>query len=85
VKGKDEVNPETGLPVHLPMGMTVDGQGPEDNEAAVWVQCWCEAGPVCEVFPRRPGPTQVLPVYFATVRQLEFDPHDVGRLILLGG
>lgn len=75
---------ESGLPVHLPMGMTAAGEGPEDDAAAVWVWCWCKDGPDCSVYPRRPGPVQLYPVYFATVRQLEVDPHDLAAKIVHG-
>lgn len=29
------------LPVHLPMGVTFDGQGPEDDSEAHHYECWC--------------------------------------------
>jgi len=30
-----------GMPVHLPMGVTERGQGPEDDSAAYAYVCWC--------------------------------------------
>ena len=37
---------EGGLPVHLPIGLTTDGDGPADSDkAACWV-CWC-GSPTC--------------------------------------
>lgn len=30
-----------GLPVHLPMGVTESGQGPEDDDKAHHYVCWC--------------------------------------------
>lgn len=32
---------ETGLPTHLPMGVTQTGQGPEDDRRAHHYVCWC--------------------------------------------
>jgi len=32
---------EGGLPVHLPMGVNQQGQGPEDDSAAHHFECWC--------------------------------------------
>jgi hypothetical protein len=33
---------EGGLPVHLPMGMTATGQGPENDDVAHHYECWCQ-------------------------------------------
>lgn len=30
-----------GMPKHLPMGVTQDGQGPEDDHRAHHYVCWC--------------------------------------------
>lgn len=30
-----------GLPIHLPMGMTKDRNGPEDDSKAHHYECWC--------------------------------------------
>lgn len=35
-----------GLPAHLPMGVTEEGQGPEDDSVAHHYVCWC-ANPTC--------------------------------------
>lgn len=32
---------EAGLPLHLPMGVTADGQGPTNDDDAHHVACWC--------------------------------------------
>lgn len=32
---------EGGLPAHLPMRVTRDGQGPADSDEAHRVVCWC--------------------------------------------
>lgn len=32
---------EGGLPTHLPMGVTVNGEGPEDDDKAHHYECWC--------------------------------------------
>lgn len=32
---------EGGLPTHLPMGVTKDGEGPEDDALAHHYVCWC--------------------------------------------
>jgi hypothetical protein len=38
---------EGGLPIHLPMGVTVDGQGPADGtEELHHYVCWCP-DPTC--------------------------------------
>ena len=39
---------ERGLPIHLPMKLNMDGQGPlNDNERGRW-GCWCMDGINCE-------------------------------------
>ena len=75
---------EAGMPVHLPMGFTAAGEGPEEDAASVWVGCWCVDRQTCEVYPWRPGPVQIYPVYFQTCRQLGMDPHDIARKIIAG-
>lgn len=43
-----EADPETGMPVHLPMRLNADGQGPiDDDEPGMW-GCWCPDGVRCE-------------------------------------
>lgn len=37
---------ESGLPVHLPMGVTTDGQGPTEPETPHHRACWC-TNPSC--------------------------------------
>lgn len=37
------------LPVHLPITVTEDGQGPADTSEAFMTVCWC-ADPVCTKF-----------------------------------
>lgn len=32
---------EGGLPVHLPVGVTVDGEGPTNDDEADRFECWC--------------------------------------------
>ena len=32
---------EDGLPTHLPMGVNIHGQGPEDDSVAHHYICWC--------------------------------------------
>ena len=32
---------ETGMPLHLPMGVTADGQGPTNDSEAHHFVCWC--------------------------------------------
>ena len=33
-----------GLPIHLPMGVNAEGQGPENDSAAHHYVCWCGEG-----------------------------------------
>ena len=35
------IDPDTGLPVHLPMGVNAEGRGPVPDAEAHRYVCWC--------------------------------------------
>lgn len=49
------INPEDGMPLHLPIALTAEGNGPASDFDAVKIGCWCST-PSCELWRRSAKP-----------------------------